>query len=143
MVRKVFSMILLLLVFVNFTGIPVMLHYCSMNGGYSRQVCTMCTTTHEKAEPSCCDEETVDWPVAFTGDQHCCKESLLAAPSGMAAELAASLTVHVNTHQLTEQYVVSYNLPESKPDMVVVYEQLFPPGYTSLDIPILNSTFRI
>lgn len=133
-----------MLVIVNFTGIPYALHYCGMAGAFSNQSCVMCEEQSKPVEKSsCCEDELEDFLVAFTADNNCCKEHVIAAPLKIDAERIISTKKPVQQlSALLVQEISSQNFT-TLGSLCAVHIQESPPGIQKQLLSILFSSLLI
>jgi len=78
MIRKTKIIALILLFFISTTGLPVFSHYCELMGENSLNECEMCSSAIEEVKPSCCSEETMEYPVKISSENPvCCQDEFV------------------------------------------------------------------
>jgi len=78
MIKRTKILILIFLFFISTTGLPVFYHYCEMMGESSLDKCEMCMSEIEIIEPSCCGEETMEYPVNVSSENPiCCQDEFI------------------------------------------------------------------
>ena len=87
MVKKLFLAIFTFVVFAAFTGVPVMIHSCTMGNSASVSVCDICKEAPQKKLPKCCEEELDEvTPYKISADKSCCSNTLASAPLKIDSE---------------------------------------------------------
>lgn len=79
MIRIILRGVFIAVVAIQFSGIPLVVHYCDTARLASVSGCAMCEEPVD--EVSCCEEEAADTSVpAYTSRIACCSETVLAVP---------------------------------------------------------------
>jgi len=78
MMKKTKILSLILLFFISTTGLPVSYHLCKMMEEKSLSECEMCSSAIEEVKPSCCSEETMEYPVKISSENPvCCQNEFI------------------------------------------------------------------
>lgn len=78
MKKKIAILGLTLLFLVSTTGLPVTYHLCEMMQEKSLSECEMCSSVIEEVKPSCCSEETMEYPVKISSENPvCCQDEFV------------------------------------------------------------------
>ncbi len=152
MVKKLILSIFTIVLFAAFSGVPVIMHYCSMNGMTAKS-CNMCATAtveepaEEESTDSCCEseeqQEPEQSPTSFTADMSCCHSDIISAPVKIDQELT-SLDI-VKKAPVHADADFNINIPSEQIERVSLQARLVDraPPITQPPIRILTSSYLI
>lgn len=133
-----------MLVTINFTGIPYALHYCGMAKAYTNRSCSMCEEQSKPVEKaSCCEDESDDFPVAFTAAKNCCKEHIIATPLATDIEHVIYKVQYSPEQNMVALPAGNIQLVTNKCWVRLVLMEGLPPGIQVKSLSILNSSLLI
>ncbi len=152
MVKKLFLSVFTLALFAAFSGVPVIMHYCSMNGMTAKS-CNMCATAtveepaEDESTDSCCEseeqQEPEQSPHSFTADMSCCHSDIISAPIKIDQEISSLDIIKKAPVQADADFNI--DIPNARVESVSLQTQLVDraPPITQPPIRILTSSYLI
>jgi hypothetical protein len=96
MIRKYFPWFFSFILVVQFTGVPVIMHFCKMQMQVGA-VCPVCQAESKENEevPDCCNDEIIpDYPVKIASDRSCCFDNIAVTPMKTDIEKLSSENIN-------------------------------------------------